>query len=44
MKAIMKAAASLFAVGFETSLTTLLCIAQHTPVSKRFGNCIHINY
>jgi hypothetical protein len=37
MKAFMKAVASLFAVGFETSLTTLLRIAQHTPVFRRFG-------
>jgi hypothetical protein len=37
MKTFMKAAASLLAVGFETSLTTLLRIAQHTPVFKRFG-------
>jgi hypothetical protein len=37
MKAFMKAAASLFAVGSETSLTTLLRNVQHTPVFKRFG-------
>jgi hypothetical protein len=37
MKAFMKVAASLLAVGFETSLTPLLRIAQHTPGFKRFG-------